>query len=274
MNYQQNIQREIIRQKGEQRWQDLDQVAVEDPLEIKLNHPAWQEDYALSITMRTPGHDEDLVTGYLFTEGIINEPGQIVSFTSAGDRTIVVHLRPSVTFEPQVRRRQAISASGCGVCGKTSLNFLTPDNYYKPVASHKVTVNSIHGLLNELEIRQQQFKNSGSVHAAALYNDRAEIQLIREDIGRHNAVDKLIGAGLREKLPLPWDQNICLVSGRAGFELIQKMCMTGLSIFVAVGAPSSLAIEWAEQHQLTLIGFLRPDRFNIYTCPERIIQPD
>lgn len=263
--------KEILRINGQKCTRQVDTLAKEEPLEIQLTHPLWTEPYSLVITMRTPGDDEDLIIGYLFTEGLIEGVDDVLHFTYPQNSVILVHLSSKVSFDPTVIRRNAISNSGCGVCGKSSLNFLVSSSRFRPGPRQPVIhQNILRCLVPALEQEQQYFKSSGGMHAAALFDSKGRLLLTREDIGRHNAVDKLIGAGLRLGLTLPWEETLCLVSGRAGFELIQKVCMTGLSVFVAVGAPSSLAVQWAEQHDLTLIGFLKDDRFNIYSSPERI----
>ncbi len=263
--------KEIIKVNGRTWLKEVDSLAKEEPLEIQLIHPHWTDPYSLVITMRTPGDDEDLIIGYLFTEGIIGAANEVLGFTYSQSCVTLVHLASEVSFDPLVFRRNAVSNSGCGVCGKASLDFLVSSTRFRPKPQHPLVRQDILSrIVPALEQEQLDFKNSGGVHAAALFDDKGHLLLVREDIGRHNAVDKLIGAGLRLGLALPWDQSLCLVSGRAGFELIQKVCMTGLGVFVAVGAPSSLTVEWAEQHDLTLIGFLKGDRFNIYTSPERI----
>jgi FdhD protein len=247
-----------------------DLLAVEAPLEIRL--------YArsLSITMRTPGNDFELVAGFLFSEGMIRNLADIRSMDrlSDGSPNIVV-VRPDLESETpcQAQRnlRNFLMTSACGVCGKASLAdleanacpILAPDDI-------RIKPEIIYRLPDRLRQAQAVFDSTGGLHAAALFNLSGEMESLREDIGRHNAVDKLIGAALLDHI-IPMSHSLLLVSGRASFELVQKALMAGIPVMAAVGAPSSLAVATAEASGMTLIGFLRNGRFNVYTGNHRIL---
>jgi len=260
----------IIRQPG--GVEATDQVAVEEPLEIRV------DDEPLAVTMRTPGHDEELAAGFCLTEGIIVEPdeleraepctladyGNVVLVTLAGEARERQRQRAAIT------RRDFYMTSSCGLCGTTSIDRLArrvPPSQPTFAISGKVLIQ----LPAIMSAAQESFARTGGLHAAALFTPAGELRLLREDVGRHNAVDKLIGALLLSgQLPcgqLPW---VLLVSSRASFELVQKAAMAGIGFLAAVGAPTSLAVDTAQRFGMTLAGFLREDRFNIYAHPERI----
>jgi FdhD protein len=253
-----------------------DALAAEEPLEIQLIYgpAADRQQQSISVTMRTPGQDPELATGFLFTEGIIHGDQDIKAISSESEvtNTILVSLHEQVCPVLKTTQRNFVSNAGCGVCGKTDIASI-----YTPVT--KETVNGsttkwssamITRLPDMLRKQQQLFDDTGGIHAAALFDGAANLLLMREDIGRHNAVDKLIGAALQQKL-FPMDQYLLLLSGRAGFELIQKAAMAGIKVIAAVGAPSGMAVKMAGEWDITLIGFLRQQRFNIYTGEQRII---
>jgi FdhD protein len=247
-----------------------DLLAVEAPLEIRL--------YArsLSITMRTPGNDFELVAGFLFSEGMIRSIADIRSMDRLSDGSpniVVVRLDLESETLGQVQRnlRSFLMTSACGVCGKASLEDLEANAC--PILSPDTILikpEIIHQLPDRLRQAQSVFDSTGGLHAAALFDLRGEMESLREDIGRHNAVDKLIGAALLEH-SIPMNDSLLLVSGRASFELVQKALMAGIPVMAAVGAPSSLAVATAEASGMTLIGFLRNGRFNVYTGSHRIL---
>ncbi|NLR58031.1 formate dehydrogenase accessory sulfurtransferase FdhD [Chitinophaga polysaccharea] len=253
-----------------------DTLATEDPLEIRLVHgPSHnRRQQNISVTMRTPGNDMELAAGFLFTEGIISHSDDIqeviLSSTEDGD-IATVHLKPSVNARlGQVQRNFAATAA-CGVCGKTNLSSIrTAVN----VGEHTFTLSapSLLRLPDLLRHQQSVFDSTGGLHAAALFNDSGQLLLLREDIGRHNAVDKVIGAAIQQS-SLSLQQYGLLLSGRAGFELIQKAAMAHIPVIAAIGAPSSLAVKMAEQWHITLVGFLKEDRFNIYSGAATIDVP-
>jgi FdhD protein len=252
-----------------------DELAVEEPLEIQLS---WQEATSyragavqknISVTMRTPGHDAELAAGFLFTEGIIQHIDQI-EHIQPQQNSVLVTLAPGVVPKLQQAERNFYTTSSCGVCGKTGIEAIkTVPTYTQQNAAMVVPAALFYGLQQTLQQQQVVFESTGGLHAAALFDVTGQCTLLREDVGRHNAVDKVIGAALQHR-QLPLYEHILLLSGRAGFELIQKALMAGIRVIAAVGAPSSLAVQLATEHNITLIGFLRSDRFNVYSGAERI----
>jgi FdhD protein len=239
-----------------------DLLAVEEPLEIRLGRRS------LSVTMRTPGDDFDLAAGFLFAEGIITSPTQIRRIEHASDgnpNIVVVELAPDAVVKPVVVQRGFVMTSACGLCGKVSLKALEANRCpVLPRSSLKIDPVIIHDLPDRLRREQAVFESTGGLHAAALFNAAGELDSLREDVGRHNAVDKLIGhALLNSRIPLR--DSVMLVSGRASFELVQKALMASIPMLAAVGAPSSLAVSTAARSGRTLVGFLRNGRFNIYS---------
>ena len=252
-----------------------DQVAVEEPLEIQLDYSTstgfMQKNIA--VTMRTPGNDEELAAGFLFSEGVIQNNGSIkeIRSFSADENRILISLRENVKPILQNVERNFYSTSSCGICGKASIDAIRLTSVFKE-ENNSLSVNAtvLHGLQDTLRKQQLIFESTGGIHASALFTLDGNFMMLREDVGRHNALDKIIGAALlNDQLPL--NNCILLLSGRASFELLQKASMAGIKIVVAVGAPSSLAVELAKETGITLIGFLRNDRFNIYAGNERII---
>ena len=242
--------------------QDL--VAVEEPLQIRIG----EQDIA--ITMRTPGHDRELAAGFLFSEGLIQGPEQIQSITCNELGTVTVVLRPGVTID--CGARNFYMTSSCGVCGKASIDSLTEVLKQRERAADDSTVSAsiLFSLPEKLRAAQAIFEHTGGLHAAGLFDLEGNLLAIREDVGRHNAVDKLIGGAFLEKR-LPLRGDILLLSGRISFELVQKAVMAGIPIIAAVGAPSSLAIQTALRFGVTLAGFVRNGRGNIYAGAERIV---
>ena len=259
-----------------------DWIAREEPLEIKILHGPSENRvlFTLAITMRTPGDDYDLARGFLLTEVIIQNCDEIIGITYDLDlapekqqlNSLIVELSSDLEISEEKLNRHFYTTSSCGVCGKTSLEMVRlQSSFFPPEDSIKISKDQIQALFHLLKKEQQTFEQTGGLHAAALVDLEGNLILSREDIGRHNAVDKLIGAFCMDK-KMPLRQHIMLVSGRAGFELVQKSVIAGLPIFVAMGAASSLAIELAEANNMTLIGFLQEGSFNIYSHPERITQ--
>ncbi|WPU92570.1 formate dehydrogenase accessory sulfurtransferase FdhD [Mucilaginibacter sabulilitoris] len=260
-----------------------DALAIEEPLEIRLEHgPETQRQVQnISVTMRTPGHDAELAAGFLFTEGIIKNPEDITSIEHCfiacaenKENVIQVSLNPGVVPHLQNTERNFYTTSSCGVCGKGSINAIrTVSSFAEQTTDHDTIQADILYRLPELLRRYQRvFDDTGGLHASALFTPLGELLLLREDVGRHNALDKLIGAALHYNW-LPLHQTVLLLSGRASFELVQKAAMAGMHIIAAVGAPSSLAVELATEFNITLIGFLRDERFNIYTAAHRVLIP-
>jgi FdhD protein len=249
-----------------------DALVVEEPLAIVITHgpAADRRRFTLSVTMRTPGHDRELAVGLLVAEAILFEPDQILGLELARAETSVrIDLHPEVVLDLGRLARLGMTSSACGICGKTSIAAIESTCAGPRAGGTPVPARIIYQLSDQLRQHQVLFARTGGIHAAALFDREGRLLSVREDVGRHNAVDKLIGAEfLAGNLPL--DNRMMLVSGRAGFELIQKAAMASVPIFAAVGAPSSLAVALADRLGLTLIGFLREDRFNIYAGAERI----
>ncbi len=263
----------ITRFDGEALREAEDVLATEEPLEIRLGfeilgRPAER---SVCVTMRTPGEDRELAVGFLIGESVIRGAEEIESIAAMGDPNILrVKLRPEVSVDVGAVQRNFYTTSSCGVCGKASLEALTMSGV-EPIATGDLTVPaSLVGRLPEaLREAQEIFGVTGGVHAAGLFDGAGNLLGLREDVGRHNAMDKLVGA--MELGGEEWSAGEVLVlSGRASFELLQKAIVAGIPVVVAVGAPSSLARELAEAFGVTLIGFARPGRFNIYAHAERI----
>jgi FdhD protein len=251
--------------------QDL--LAVEEPLEVRLDcdRDGRRVHAAVSITMRTPGHDGELAIGFLFTEGILATREQVASIRTGGGGSVAcVELRAGVDVDWTRLQRHFYTSSSCGVCGKASLEAVRVCARQRVLDGRPaIDVSVIHRLPEALRAAQMVFDRTGGLHAAALFDAAGNLLCLREDVGRHNALDKLIGAQfLAGRTPLL--EKVLLVSGRASFELVQKAVVAGIPVLAAVGAPSSLAVSLAREHGLTLLGFVRQDRFNIYTGAERI----
>jgi len=262
---------EVESVQASRRVRASDYLAVEEPLAIRITHgPAnARQRETISITMRTPGQDADLAAGFLFAEGVIHSPDQILAIEpSQSESAVRVEIHPEVQIDFARLDRRGLTTSSCGVCGKTSLEAIEAV-CEDPRAGGSVPASMIHELPARLRTAQPAFSQTGGLHAAALFDLRGTLLAVREDVGRHNAVDKLIGAEFRAGR-VPLHDRILLVSGRASFELIQKAAMAAVPVFAAIGAPSSLAVSLAERLGLTLLGFVRDGRFNIYSGAERI----
>lgn len=250
-----------------------DYLVLEEPLEIRVAYGSGQgrKKFTVAVTMRTPGHDEDLALGFLFTEGIIARASSVAHIRIPEENVILLELEPGIYVDEERLIRHFYTTSSCGVCGKTSLDAVRTVNSFYPVKGRpQFQPEFFYALPDKLRKAQQAFESTGGLHATGLFDTAGNLLFLREDIGRHNAVDKVVGAALQSGTPLPFRDYVLMVSGRAGFELVQKATMAGIPALAAVGAPSSLAVELAEAGDMTLIGFLRGERFNIYTCPERI----
>ncbi len=252
-----------------------DLLAVEEPLEIRIVYGDEnnRQQKNISITMCTPGHDEELATGFLFTEGIIKNKEDVqrcVAAGAGGNNIVIADLKPGISFDPKKIERHFYTSSSCGVCGKSSIDAVK-NVFSNAPAKDNITISAavLTKLPESLRKQQEVFEHTGGLHASALFDLNGTLLLTREDVGRHNALDKLIGASLM-KGALPLETHILLLSGRASFELIQKAAMAGIKVVCAVGAPSSLAVELAKECTMTLVGFLRDGRFNIYCGEQRI----
>ena len=255
-----------IRKIGLKESQDVsDQLAIETPLLIQLKYPGVDSE-DLVITMHTPVCTEDLVKGFLYTEGIIDDIQQIKEVALEGEKALV-----SLKAAPLKKsERSTVSTAACGMCGKTSLEAIElVRTFDMSECEAQISSNLLLQMDQQIRQKQQLFEQTGGIHAAALFDFKGQMQVLREDIGRHNAVDKVIGQMLEKGLDRK--QLILYVSGRAGFELVQKALVSGISMMVAVGAPSSLAVDYALDNGMTLIGFMQKNRFNIYAHSERVI---
>ncbi len=227
----------------------------------------------ISVTMRTPGQDGDLAAGFLLTEGVIHSPADIVKLETptraGGDNLVNVFLRPSVRVDFERLTRHVFVSSSCGLCGAATIEQV--HKQFAPVRSAlRVAVNALLDLPPRLAAAQTEFAATGGTHAAGLFTQEGELLLLREDVGRHNAVDKVLGHALRHG-PWPLGEHILLVSGRASFEIMQKALAARIAMVCAVSAPSDLAVDFAERSGQTLVGFLRPGRLNVYAHPQRLL---
>ena len=241
-------------------------MAAEEPLEIRVDH------HPISVTMRTPGHDGELALGFLLSEGLLNTREELVKiepYPRNEQRNVInVFLASGVVIDFAQLTRHVFASSSCGLCGKATIEAV--HRHFDPLQSTvRVASKILLGLPAQLSERQETFARTGGLHAAALFTIDGELVVSREDIGRHNAVDKVLGFGFLNGL-LPFDRHILLVSGRASFEIMQKALAARVPIVAAVSAPSSLAVQFATESGQTLVGFLRDERMNLYSLPERI----
>ena len=248
---------------------DDDVLVIEEPLEIRI------ADEPLAVTMRTPGHDCDLVAGFCLTEGIVTDPDEIESLEECGEAEYGNVMAVTLTDEAMQRRMEQITcarrelylSSSCGLCGKQSI-----DRIYQRIApirgNFTIARDTLAALPETMRTSQATFSQTGGLHAAGIFTPGGVLNVLREDVGRHNAVDKVVGQAIRFGL-LPLHDTLLAISGRAGFEIIQKARRAGIPVICSVSAPSSLAVELAADGGQTLVGFLRGDRFNVYTGGER-----
>ena len=255
----------IRRKKGGGHECVTDEVAIEEPLEIRI------QGRAVATTMRTPGHDEELAVGFLVSEAVIQKRADLAAVSPANDNVVDVEVAPTVEFSPAPAERFGTITSSCGVCGKTSIEFIRQrfpliDFTTDPA---RITEAILLSLPERLSVAQGNFARTGGIHAAGIFDTNGNPLVVREDIGRHNAVDKAIGRAFLDGF-LPLNRHVLVVSGRSSFEIVQKALAAGIPIIAAVSAPSSLAINFARECGQTLIGFLRPPTFNVYSHIERI----
>lgn len=244
----------------------MDFLAEEEPLEIRVdNHP-------ISVTMRTPGHDDELAAGFLLTEGLLKKRADILKISlhplNKSKNVINVFLSPDVAVNLEQLTRHVFASSSCGLCGKATIESV---HQHFPKIKNKVSVSAktILGLPDKLRGAQETFDRTGGLHAAALFELDGNLLVLREDVGRHNAVDKVLGHSFLKNI-FPLERHILMVSGRASFEILQKALAARIPIICAVSAPSSLAVEFARESGQTLVGFLREERMNVYSHPKRI----
>jgi FdhD protein len=248
-----------------------DYLVREEPLEIRVG------DQPLSVTMRTPGHDLELAAGFLFTEGLIQRREQITAINYAENRkrtergnVVQIDVQPGISLGLQRLQRNFFAASSCGICGKTSIESVRLRGILPPNADFRLDPEVLCGFPESLRDAQAIFGRTGGLHAAGLFTARGELVAQREDVGRHNAVDKIVGWALLEGR-LPLSEYVLMVSGRGGFEIVQKAGVAGLPVVASVSAPSSLAVRLARELRLTLVGFLRGKRFVVYAGEERLL---
>ncbi|HEY9680990.1 MAG TPA: formate dehydrogenase accessory sulfurtransferase FdhD [Drouetiella sp.] len=262
----------------------LDTVSVEEPLEIRVSHKDARTTSTatgntstdsmpqqIAVTMRTPGCDKELAVGFLFTEGIISGESDIADIIlDKRCNGVTVHLREHVVLDPAVFSRHSFVASSCGICGKKSIAAVRVKRQFECLHDQpQISYGLIHQLPALQRAQQSEFERTGGIHASCLFDVSGNLLAIKEDVGRHNALDKLLGAELLAGR-LPLKDSILMLSGRASFELVQKAAHAGLAVVAAVGAPSSLAVQLAEECDMTLLGFVRDGRFNIYSGSHRI----
>lgn len=262
--------------QGDKQQQLEDQLTVEEPFEVRIDHQS------LAVIMRTPGHDHELAMGFLFTEGVIHRSDDILAIEDATDaegvplanvvNVMLRHDSQQEALQPQtiaLERHFAVSAS-CGLCGKNSIADLMLTTPPLAISEMRIPTSIIYHLPTQLRTAQAVFSHTGGLHAAGLFDNTGALLLLREDVGRHNAVDKLIGHGLLHG-EFPYSRHILMVSGRTSFEIIQKALLARIPCVAAISAPSSLAVELADWGGITLIGFLRDHSMNVYTHAQRIV---
>jgi FdhD protein len=267
----------VVAYEGDRVERRDDLLAAEEPLEMRVSveEGGRRARHSVAVTMRTPGHDFQLAAGFFLSEGIVAGREEIagIAYCEAGEeaeRNVVeVALRPGVPFDPARFSRNVYTTSSCGVCGKTSIDLVRAQCPARPLGRERIAPEVLLALPDALRRAQPVFARTGGLHAAGLFDAAGMLILQHEDVGRHNALDKVIGRLLLDGA-LPASDRILLVSGRASFELVQKAIAAGIPILAAVGAPSSLAVELAREAGLTLAGFLRDGRFNVYSGEERI----
>jgi FdhD protein len=272
---------EIVKVRGGRAAPRYDELATEEPLEIRVCYDSEgvEQKSSVSVTMRTPGNDFELAAGFLLTEGIISGQDDIDRISYCTDpkeeqqyNIVNVYLSPSFRFDPSSLRRNFYMSSSCGVCGRASIEGLQGRGCRVPLASSGFTLRHqvIEGLPASLRSAQAVFEKTGGLHASGLFDSEGKLRVIREDVGRHNALDKVIGSELLANR-LPLSDSILAVSGRTSYELVQKALVGGIPAIVAVGAPSSLAVELAREFGLTLVGFVREGSFNVYSDPKGLV---
>jgi len=279
---QRGVQIDALRDAGNARRSDV--IAVEEPLEIRLMRDGLPEadenggtGRSISVTMRTPGHDAELAVGFLHGEGLLREAGDVVDTGHCGTTGNILRVTARADLPLDLARlaRNFYSTSSCGVCGKASIEAVSASAAGRRITSANpdetivVREQVLRALPAKLRAAQAGFAETGGMHAVGLFTADGELLALREDVGRHNAMDKLVGAALLAN-QLPWSERVLLLSGRASFELLQKSMMAGCPVVAAIGAPSTLAVELAESAGITLVAFLRPGGCNVYSHPQRV----
>jgi len=257
--------------QGRTRHEDTDEVVREEPMEIRIGG------IPVAVVMRTPGHDEELTLGFLTTEGVIDGPDAVASVRhcsvvedpEAEGNVVQVVLRPQIEVDWARLRRNLYASSSCGICGKATLDQVMVR--HEPLEDEtRIDVSRLYGLVDQLEAAQTVFARTGGLHAAGLFDAEGQVLVVREDVGRHNAVDKVVGWALAQGR-VPLRGHVLMVSGRVSYEITLKAVAAGIPVLAAVSAPSSLAVELAERANLTLAAFLRGERLSVYARAERIV---
>jgi FdhD protein len=277
MGNQSVTSREILKVDLNGSTETSDLLVVEEPLEIRVGYglAEQREEFSLSVTMRTPGADEELVRGFLVSEGIVRKREDIISVKHCAnakfpENTIRAELNYEIAFDSSDFRRNFFVSSSCGVCGKAVIEAVMKElPQQSDVPPARVDKELLKNLLIRLKEKQNVFKHTGGLHASALFNHDGELLVLREDVGRHNALDKLVGVCQVKEIDM--SDKILWLSGRIGLELVQKGVMSGVKTIVALGAPSSLAVDLANENMILLIGFLKNDSFNVYTEKESVV---
>ena len=274
---QRDVQIDALRDAGNARRSDC--LAVEEPLEIRLMRDGLPEadenggtGRSISVTMRTPGHDAELAVGFLHGEGLLRQPRDVVDTGYCGSTGNILRVTARADLPLDLARlaRNFYSTSSCGVCGKASIEAVTASAGFSRITSELVVREQmLRTLPDKLRAAQAGFAETGGMHAVGLFTPAGELLALGEDVGRHNAMDKLVGASLLAD-ELPWSERVLLLSGRASFELLQKAMMAGCPVVAAIGAPSTLAVELAESAGITLVAFLRPGGCNVYCHSQRV----
>jgi FdhD protein len=255
----------IIRRKDDGSLEYVrDELTIEEPLEIRIGRKT------VATTMRTPGHDDELAAGFLVSEAVIRESRQIEKISADHDNIVTVELRAGTKVKLNTAQRFGTISSSCGLCGKSSIAAIRQSFPAIKSTNVRINIDTLLSLPEKLRRAQSDFSRTGGIHAAGIFDLDGELKIAREDIGRHNAVDKAIGRAFLDGL-LPLDSQLLLVSGRASFEIVQKALAAGIPIVAAVSAPSTLALDFVRENNQTLIGFLRPPSFNIYSHIRRVI---
>lgn len=255
----------VIRRKQDGELEYLpDDLTIEEPLEICIGRKI------VATTMRTPGHDEELAAGFLVSEAIVREHQEIANISSDRDNRVIIDLKDGVKLKLDSMKRFGTISSSCGLCGKTSIDAISQNFPAITSKEIRVDIETLLLLPEKLRNAQSDFARTGGIHAAGIFDVNGELKVAREDIGRHNALDKAIGRAFFDG-SLPLDRHLLVVSGRASFEIMQKALAAGIPLVAAVSAPSTLAVDFARANNQTLIGFLRPPSFNIYAHIERVI---
>ena len=257
----------ILRFENQVGAEQSDAVAVEEPLEIRI------EGHSVAVVMRTPGHDRELAAGFSLTENLVRSPQDIFDITQCGqskiDQAINVTLRDPASFDPAKLSRNIFSSSSCGVCSKATIEAVR--QFFPPVEDGaEISATTLLSLPARLREKQETFERTGGLHACALFDLQGSVQSLREDVGRHNALDKLIGRSLLDD-ELPLRERVLFLSGRVSFEMMQKALAAGIPIVAAISAPTSLAVEFARENNQTLVGFVRGETMNIYAGEERVM---